>query len=66
MTGIVIKVTDADQCPQKLDIHQHGILINQIQCTLPTGHPGFHRCAAGVWSTQDRLQSIIENEGRSL
>lgn len=66
MTGPIIKVKRSKQCKHKLEIFQLGILINQVQCVLDEGHPGFHKCAAGTWSTQDKLQSIIENEGRSL
>lgn len=62
-----IKLKDSNRCKHKLDIHQHGILVSQVHCVRHIGHAGFHKTAQGsVWATQDKLQSIIENEGKSL
>lgn len=65
-SGIVIKVQDSDRCPEELQVSQFGLIISVDQCELPKNHTGLHRCARGVWAEQKKIQSIIENEGRSL
>lgn len=62
MTTPIIRVK-YKQCKASLEIQSLGIIVDQIQCTLHAGHKGLHVCARGKWMTQDRVQSIIENEG---
>jgi hypothetical protein len=63
---MLIKISDSLRCPELLEIFQTGIQIGCHRCELPKGHPGLHRCAVGAWAEQSKIQSIIENEGRSL
>lgn len=63
---MIINVPDSDRCPEILQVSQLGIIIAEDQCVLPKGHKGFHKCPRGVWGEQKAIQSIIENEGRSL
>lgn len=61
----IIKIDDT--CPEKLPVSQNFVHIMEHQCMLEKGHPGLHRSLHGaVWATHDRVQSIIESEGRSL
>jgi hypothetical protein len=65
MTSLVIKVK-WKQCKHVNTVSQLGLIVAEDRCVLEAGHKGFHRGDKGVWATHDRLQSFVENDGRSL
>jgi hypothetical protein len=46
---------DRSLCPVVMNVKSHGIVINEIGCTLPVNHDGPHRGSGLVWANSEAM-----------